>query len=98
MPLTIVGAFSEGAFPDDVTLIAPEALFRQVAGDQSYNMVGVQLDRTADEDTLFTLADLATDDVIMQDLRESNRQDRGTITRCASCCTVFWPSSAASRC
>jgi len=76
--LTIVGAFSEGAFPDDVTLIAPEALFRQVAGDQSYNMVGVQLDRTADEDTLFTLADLATDDVIMQDLRESNRQDRGT--------------------
>ena len=78
VPLTIVGAFSEGAFPDDVTLIAPEALFRQVAGDQNYNMVGVQLDRTADEDTLFTLADLATDDVIMQDLRESNRQDRGT--------------------
>ena len=75
VPLTIVGAFSEGAFPDDVTLIAPEALFRQVAGDQNYNMVGVQLDRTADEDTLFTLADLATDDVIMQDLRESNRQD-----------------------
>ena len=78
VPLTIVGAFSEGTFPDDVTLIAPEALFRQVAGDQNYNMVGVQLDRTADEDTLFTLADLATDDVIMQDLRESNRQDRGT--------------------
>lgn len=78
VPLTIVGAFSEGAFPDDVTLIAPEALFRQVAGDQNYNMVGVQLDRTADEDILFTLADLATDDVIMQDLRESNRQDRGT--------------------
>ena len=77
VPLTIVGAFSEGAFPDDVTLIAPEALFRQVAGDQNYNMVGVQLDSTADEDTLFTLADLATDDVIMQDLRESNRQDRG---------------------
>ena len=77
-PLTIVGAFSEGTFPDDVTLIAPEALLRQVAGDQNYNMVGVQLDRTADEDTLFTLADLATDDVIMQDLRESNRQDRGT--------------------
>lgn len=78
VPLTIVGAFSEGTFPDDVTLIAPEALLRQVAGDQNYNMVGVQLDRTADEDTLFTLADLATDDVIMQDLRESNRQDRGT--------------------
>ena len=78
VPLTIVGAFSEGTFPDDVTLIAPETLFRQVAGDQNYNMVGVQLDSTADEDTLFTLADLATDDVIMQDLRESNRQDRST--------------------
>lgn len=45
VPLTVVGAFSQGVFPDDVTIIAPEALFRRVAGKQYYNMIGVQLDR-----------------------------------------------------
>ena len=44
VPLTVVGAFSQGIFSDDVTIIAPETLFRRVAGEQNYNMIGVQLD------------------------------------------------------
>ena len=40
VPLTVVGAFSQGIFSDDVTIIAPETLFRRVAGEQNYNMIG----------------------------------------------------------
>ena len=76
--LTIVGAFSQGAFPDDATIIAPEALFRQVEGQLNYSMVGVQLDSTATDDSLLALAAFGNADFIMQDLRESNRQSSGT--------------------
>ena len=78
VPLTVVGAFSQGAFSDDVTIIAPETLFRRVAGEQNYNMIGVQLDRTASDETVLTLAAFSSDQIVVQDLRESNRQDRGT--------------------
>ena len=78
VPLTVVGAFSQGVFPDDVTIIAPEALFRRVAGEQNYNMIGVQLDRTASDETVLELAAFSSDQIVVQDLRESNRQDRGT--------------------
>ena len=78
VPLTVVGAFSQGIFPDDVTLIAPETLFRRVAGEQNYNMIGVQLDRTASDETVLALAAFSSDHIVVQDLRESNRQDRGT--------------------
>ena len=78
VPLTVVGAFSQGVFPDDVTIIAPEVLFRRVAGEQNYNMIGVQLDRTASDETVLELAAFSSDQIVVQDLRESNRQDRGT--------------------
>lgn len=78
VPLTVVGAFSQGIFPDDVTLIAPETLFRRVAGEQNYNMIGVQLDRTASDETVLALAAFSSDQIVVQDLRKSNRQDRGT--------------------
>lgn len=78
VPLTVVGAFSQGVFSDDVTIIAPETLFRRVAGEQNYNMIGVQLDRTASDETVLALAAFSSDQIVVQDLRESNRQDRGT--------------------
>lgn len=78
VPLTVVGAFSQGIFPDDVTIIAPETLFRRVAGEQNYNMIGVQLDRTASDETVLALAAFSSDQIVVQNLRESNRQDRGT--------------------
>ena len=76
--LTVVGAFSQGVFPDDVTIIAPETLFRRVAGKQNYNLIGVQLDRTAGDETVLALAAFSSDQIVVHDLRESNRQDRGT--------------------
>ena len=78
VPLTVVGAFSQGAFSDDVTIIAPETLFRRVTGEQNYNIIGVQLDRTASDETVLALAAFSSDQIVVQDLRESNRQDRGT--------------------
>ena len=43
--LTIVGGFSEGMFPDDVTVICPQALFDRLVGAQNYNMIGVFAER-----------------------------------------------------
>ena len=66
VPLTVVGAFSQGAFSDDVTIIAPETLFRRVAGEQNYNMIGVQLDRTASDETVLALAAFSSDQIVVQ--------------------------------
>ena len=41
-------------------------------------MIGVQLDRTASDETVLALAAFSSDQIVVQDLRESNRQDRGT--------------------
>jgi len=76
--LTIVGAFSEGMFPDDVTVICPQALFDRLVGAQNYNMIGVLLNNSATEQTVMQIAHLATDEIIVSDVRERNSQEAAT--------------------
>ena len=76
--LTIVGAFSEGMFPDDVTVICPQALFDRLVGAQNYNMIGVLLNDSATEQTVMQIAHLATDEIIVSDVRERNSQEAAT--------------------
>lgn len=76
--LTIACAFSEGAFPDDVVVICPQVLFDRLVGAQNYNMIGVLLNDSADKETLAQIVSMATDDIIISDERESNRQNAAT--------------------
>ena len=76
--LTITGAFSQGMFSDDVTVICPQAVFDQAVGAQAYNSIGVLLDSTVTEETVLQIARLAEDDVIVNDLREQNQKDAST--------------------
>ena len=76
--LTIVGAFSEGMFPDDVTVICPQALFDRLVRAQNYNMIGVLLNDSATEQTVMQIAHLATDEIIVSDVRERNSQEAAT--------------------
>lgn len=76
--LTIVGAFSEGMFPDDVTVICPQALFDRLVGAQNYTMIGVLLNDSATEQTVMQIAHLATDEIIVSDVRERNSQEAAT--------------------
>lgn len=73
----------------DVVRVGAGAVFNE-NGESAYRLNGkrvvlygadadyVSLNRAAAFAGTYPQADLATDDVIMQDLRESNRQDRGT--------------------
>lgn len=76
--LTITCAFSEGTFPDDVTILCPEVLFDRLAGVQDYNMMGVLLDDAATDQTVAKIAALGTDEMIVTDRRADNRSDRAT--------------------
>lgn len=76
--LKITCAFSEGAFSDDVTIICPEALFHRLMGAEDYNLVGVQLNADADSQTISQIAELSTDQMIVQDVRQDNRRDFST--------------------
>lgn len=76
--LTITCAFSEGMFPDDVTILCPETLFDRLAGEQDYNMMGVLLDENATEQTVAQIAGLGTDEMNVTDRRAENRSDRAT--------------------
>lgn len=76
--LTVVGAFSQGMFPDDVTIICPEKLFDRVMGKQRYNLMGVLLDDSATEETVLTIAKQATDDIVVEDDRLSKQRNRAT--------------------
>ena len=73
-----MGAFSEGMFPDDVTVICPQALFDRLVGAQNYNMIGVLLNDSATEQTVMQIAHLATDEIIVSDVRERNSQEAAT--------------------
>ena len=76
--LTITCAFSEGAFPDDAVVICPQALFDRLVGAQNYNIVGILLDDSATAQTVAQIVSLATDEIIVSDVRESNHQNAAT--------------------
>lgn len=76
--LTVAGAFSEGMFPEEITVICPQALFDRLVGVQNYNMVGILLDTSATEDTVMQIARLSTDEIVMSDIREQNIQEAAT--------------------
>ena len=76
--LTIVGAFSEGMFPDDVTVICPQALFDHMVGAQNYNMIGVLLIDSATEQTVMQLPTLQQTRSLYRMLRGRNSQEAAT--------------------
>lgn len=78
MELNISGAFSNGLFSDDIVIICPQLLFDRLVGEQNYNMIGVLADSSSEGPVLAQLVNYATDEVILSDLRETNRQDSAT--------------------
>lgn len=98
VPLTVVGAFSQGIFSDDVTIIAPETLFRRVAGEQNYNMIGVQLDRTASDETVLALAAFPVIRSLCRICGKATGRTVGLIMRHGSYCMDFLPLLAAFPC
>ena len=76
--VTISCAVSDGLFPSELLVICSQETFERLTGENNYSMVGVQLGRSADDETIHQLSKLADSDVIFSDLRESNKSNKTT--------------------
>lgn len=76
--VTITCAVSDGLFPSELLIICSQETFERLTGENNYSMIGVQLGRSADDETIYQLSKLADSDVIFSDLRESNQSNETT--------------------
>ncbi len=71
-------ALSQGLFGDDLIVICSQETFDRLIGDKKYGLIGVQLAPDASEETAAQIRKFENDDMIIADLRESNRQNAAT--------------------
>jgi len=69
---------SSGIFPSELLVICSQETFERLTGEQNYTMIGVQLNKDADDGTIQQISKLADSDVIFTDHRESNRSSNLT--------------------
>lgn len=76
--LEITCAISDGLFPGEQLVICSQETFARLTGEEKYTMIGVQVNESADDETVRQINSLAAQDVIFTDHRESNRSDQAT--------------------
>ncbi|SHK39689.1 ABC transporter permease [Hespellia stercorisuis] len=76
--LEVACALSEGLFADDLIIICPQEMFDRLMGEEKYGTIGVQLDKTATEETVEKISSFVTGDVIFSDTRKSNEENIST--------------------
>lgn len=74
----IVCAASAGVYSSEYSVICSKETFERLTGEQNYSLLCIQLDKDATDETVKQINSLAEDNVIFDDLRESNQQDRAT--------------------
>lgn len=74
----ITCALSQGLFGDDLIVICSQETFDKLMGNTGYGLIGIQLAPNASEETVAQIRNFEDDDMIITDLRESNRQDAAT--------------------
>lgn len=76
--LTITCTVSSGIWPSENSVICSRETFARLTGEENYSLVGVQLDQSANEETLRQISALADGDIIFADNRENNQSDAKT--------------------
>lgn len=74
----ITCAISSGLWPSEFSVICSEETFERLTGEKNYSLIGVQLEKDATEETVQQISNLAENNVIFEDSRESNQQDHAT--------------------
>jgi len=69
---------SRGLFPSELLVICSQETFERLTGEQNYTMIGIQLNKNSDDETVQQISRLADSDVIFTDHRESNRSSNLT--------------------
>lgn len=85
--VTISCALSSGVWSSEYSVICSRETFAELTGEENYALVGIQLSKSADEETLRQISRLAGSDIIFSDNRESNRSDRKTYL--AACLVLY---------
>ena len=76
--VVIACAVSSGVYPSEYSVICSSETFESLTGEENYSLIGIQLSDNADDETIQAISNLADNDVIFSDLRESNRNDAAT--------------------
>lgn len=69
---------SAGVYPGEYSVICSQETFERITGVQDYSLIGVQLNKEANDETVKKIDSLVPNNVIFDDLREKNKQDRAT--------------------
>lgn len=76
--LEITCALSEGIYSSDYSIICSQETFKRLTGEQNYNLIGIQLNADATDETIKEISSLADGNTIFSDLRNRNQEDRTT--------------------
>jgi putative ABC transport system permease protein len=74
----ITCAVSDSLYPSEYSVICSQDTFEWLTGKQNYSLIGVQLGRSATDETVRRISSLVEKDVIFDDLRESNQENDNT--------------------
>lgn len=69
---------TQGLFGDRRILICSQETYDRLMGAENYSLIGVQLEKDAPEETAARIRSLESGEVIVSDMRESNREDNTT--------------------
>lgn len=84
---TITCAVSSGIWPGENSIICSKETFEWLTGEKNYSLIGVQLGKNANEETLRQISALADGDIIFADNRENNQSDEKTYL--AACFVLY---------
>ncbi len=76
--IKIACTVSDGLFGEELIVICSQEAFDRLMGKQKFNLIGVQLDKDATDETVMQISNLAVSDVIFTDMREGNRSNEST--------------------
>ena len=85
----ITCTLSQGLFGDDLIIICSQETFDRIMGNTKYDLIGIQLDSNATEETIAEIRSLENDDIIITDQRESNKQNNATYLAVRIVCYGF---------
>lgn len=85
----ITCALSQGLFGDDLIIICSQETFDRIMGGTKYGLIGIQLDSNATEETMAEIRSLESNDIIITDQREGNKQNNATYWAARIVCYGF---------
>ncbi len=74
----ITCAVSAGLYSPEYSVICSQETFEWLTDEQNYNMIGVQLEKNASDETIRQISSLVESNVVFSDLRKGNQEDAAT--------------------